>query len=254
MTAAHLAAPEPAPPSAGPIVRQLFHHAWPILIAQLLSMGMMIADTVIAGRYGTNDLAGVAIGSSFYISVIMLLAGTLQAIAPTVAHHVGAGRHGEIGPAMQQGFWLAAMLAVPGVGAMLAPGALLQLAEVPPGVAAIDAEFRNPARPQSLHWLIRSTSKDAANGVFLDINGQRVFSLEGTPLAPGSSIRYAGGEDAAICDPSWKEIARVRVRKDVSTVPNGGSRLKFGTGTPLNGDLKLEVRTYGDAIAVEASR
>ena len=141
MTAAHLAAPVPAPQSAGTIVRQLFHHAWPILIAQVLSMCMMIADTVIAGRYGTNDLAGVAIGSSFYISVIMLLAGTLQAIAPTVAHHVGAGRHGEIGPALQQGFWLAAMLAVPGVGVMLAPGALLQLAEVPPGVAGKAAAY-----------------------------------------------------------------------------------------------------------------
>ena len=47
--------------SAGAIVRQLFHHAWPILVAQLLSMAMMIADTLIAGRYGTLDLAGVAI-------------------------------------------------------------------------------------------------------------------------------------------------------------------------------------------------
>ena len=100
------------PGSAGAIVRQLFHHAWPILIAQLLSMAMMIADTLIAGRYGTLDLAGVAIGSSFYISVVMLLGGILQAVAPTVAHHVGAGRHAEIGPALQQGFWLAAMLAL----------------------------------------------------------------------------------------------------------------------------------------------
>ena len=137
MTEAHT----PPPAGAGPIVRQLLHHAWPILIAQLLSMGMMIADTLIAGRYGTKDLAGVAIGSSFYISVIMLLAGTLQAIAPTVAHHVGAGRHGAIGPALQQGFWLAAMLAVPGVTLLLTPGALLRLADVPPDVAGKAADY-----------------------------------------------------------------------------------------------------------------
>ena len=92
-------------------MRQLFHHAWPILIAQLLSMAMMIADTLIAGRYGTLDLAGVAIGSSFYISVVMLMVGILQAVAPTVAHHVGAGRRDEIGPSVQQGFWLALGLA-----------------------------------------------------------------------------------------------------------------------------------------------
>lgn len=129
------------PGSAGAIVRQLFHHAWPILIAQLLSMAMMIADTLIAGRYGTLDLAGVAIGSSFYISVVMLLGGVLQAVAPTVAHHVGAGRNNEIGPALQQGFWLAAMLALPGVAVLLAPGPLLALAQVPADVAALAGDY-----------------------------------------------------------------------------------------------------------------
>ncbi|MDD3328964.1 MAG: MATE family efflux transporter [Zoogloea sp.] len=129
------------PGSAGAIVRQLFHHAWPILIAQLLSMAMMIADTLIAGRYGTLDLAGVAIGSSFYISVVMLLGGVLQAVAPTVAHHVGAGRNEEIGPALQQGFWLAGMLALPGVAMLLTPGPLLALARVPADVAALAGDY-----------------------------------------------------------------------------------------------------------------
>lgn len=90
------------------IVGQLLHHAWPVLIAQLLSMSMMVADTVIAGRYGTEDLAGVAIGSSYYISVVMLLTGTLQAVAPTIAHHVGARRQEAIAPALHQGFACAA--------------------------------------------------------------------------------------------------------------------------------------------------
>ena len=77
-----------APSGTHAIVGQLLHLAWPILIAQLLSMTMMVADTVIAGRYGTEDLAGVAIGSSYYISVVMLLTGTLQAISPTIARRL----------------------------------------------------------------------------------------------------------------------------------------------------------------------
>ena len=102
---------------------------------------MMVADTVIAGRYGTADLAGVAIGSSYYISVVMLLTGTLQAVAPTVAHHVGARRQEAIGPALQQGFWLALLLAVPGVALLLSPGYLLALADVPADVAAKAADY-----------------------------------------------------------------------------------------------------------------
>ena len=104
-------------------------------------MTMMVADTVIAGRYGTADLAGVAIGSSYYISVVMLLTGTLQAVAPTVAHHVGARRQEAIGPALQQGFWLALLLAVPGVALLLSPGYLLALADVPADVAAKAADY-----------------------------------------------------------------------------------------------------------------
>ncbi len=135
--------PVTSPPacSSRAIVAQLLHHAWPVLIAQLLSMTMMVADTVIAGRYGTEDLAGVAIGSSYYISVVMLLTGTLQAVAPTIAHHIGARRPEAIAPALQQGFWLALLLAMPGVALMLNPGWLLELASVPPAAAAKASDY-----------------------------------------------------------------------------------------------------------------
>lgn len=116
------------------ITRRLIHHAWPVLVAQLLSMSMLIADTVIVGRYDTLDLAAVAVGSGIYISVVMLLVGVLQAVAPTIAHHYGAGRLHEIGPTLQQGLWLASMLAAPGIAMLAFPGFLLELSEVPPEV------------------------------------------------------------------------------------------------------------------------
>lgn len=113
------------------IARQLVSQAWPNLIAQLLSIGMMVADTIIAGHYSTADLAGVAIGSSFYVSVIMLLTGIMQAVAPTVAHMVGARREEAVAGALQQGFWLACALGIPGLLLMLNPLPLLSLASVP---------------------------------------------------------------------------------------------------------------------------
>ena len=39
-----------SPTGTRAIVGQLLHLAWPILIAQLLSMTMMVADTVIARK------------------------------------------------------------------------------------------------------------------------------------------------------------------------------------------------------------
>ncbi len=125
-----------APDSPLVIARRLVHHAWPVLVAQLLSMSMMIADTIIAGRYGTLDLAAVAVGNGVYVSVVMLLVGVLQAVAPTVAHHFGAGHDDAIGPALQQGFWLALMLALPGIALLSFPDFLLTLSSVPDDVGA----------------------------------------------------------------------------------------------------------------------
>ncbi len=130
-----------APESFSTVARRLFHHAWPVLVAQVLSIGMMVADTLIAGAYGTADLAAVAVGGGLYVSVVMLLVGILQAVAPTIAHHYGAGRMEEIGPTLQQGFWLAAMLALPGTLMLAQPGMLLELARVPAEVAEKAADY-----------------------------------------------------------------------------------------------------------------
>lgn len=117
------------------IARRLAHHAWPVLVAQLLSMSMMIADTVILGRYDTVDLAAVAVGNGVYVSIVMLLVGVLQAVAPTVAHHFGAERDDRIAPTLQQGIWLALILALPGIALLALPDFLLHLSSVPDDVS-----------------------------------------------------------------------------------------------------------------------
>lgn len=143
MSARTTSTPVPAakPASAPQLTRQLLHHTWPVLVAQLLSMGMMIADTIIAGHYSTVDLAAVAIGNGIFVSVVMLLVGILQAVAPTVAHHIGAKRSEAIAPALHQGFWLALMLSIPGSWLLANPNGLLQLAQVPTDIAGNAAAY-----------------------------------------------------------------------------------------------------------------
>jgi MATE family multidrug resistance protein len=130
-----------ASPQGRQIARQIVRQAWPNFIAKMIAIAMMIADTLIAGYYGTQDLAAVAIGSSFYISVIMLLMGTLQSVGPIIAHHVGAKRRADISPALQQGLWLALLLSIPGVLILLNPHYLLRLAQVPENVLGGAADY-----------------------------------------------------------------------------------------------------------------
>ncbi|SDH84065.1 MATE family efflux transporter [Propionivibrio dicarboxylicus] len=116
--------------------REILLHAAPMLIAQLASMGMMIIDTVLLGHHGTEDLAAAAVGSGIYVAVVFALTGVLQAVSPTVSHLKGAGRDDEIAGALQQCFWLALILTVPGVVFLQHPDALLQLSAIESGVEA----------------------------------------------------------------------------------------------------------------------
>lgn len=114
--------------------RSILVHAIPVLVAQLAAMGMMIIDTVLLGHYGAVDLAAAAIGDGIYIAVLFALVGILQAVAPIVAHDVGAGRPEAAGGALQQAFWLALLLTVPGVLVLWYPDPILALSSLEPDV------------------------------------------------------------------------------------------------------------------------
>jgi MATE family multidrug resistance protein len=116
--------------------RLIVAHAGPMLIAQLAGMAMMIIDTLLLGHFGTEDLAAVAVGGGIYIAIVFALAGVVQAVGPIVAQHHGAERSAEIAPALQQSFWLALLLMLPGVALLLHPGALLALSPIEPVVEA----------------------------------------------------------------------------------------------------------------------
>ena len=116
--------------------RGLLAHAFPILIAQLSSIGMMVVDTAVLGHVSAADLAAVAIGGGIQISVVFALVGILQAVAPVVAQLHGARRDGEVAGVLQQGFWLALALAVPGVLLLKHPQWLLATVDMEPAIAA----------------------------------------------------------------------------------------------------------------------
>lgn len=126
-----------------PLATDLARLAWPIWISQIAIMANGVIDTVMAGRYGTLDLAAVGIGTSVYVTLFVTLMSVLFAIAPTVAHLQGAGRHPEIGEEVRQSAWLALGLAAVSVAALTHPGPLLALSELAPDVEAMTRAYLN---------------------------------------------------------------------------------------------------------------
>lgn len=120
-------------------MRGLVAHAFPVLIAQLASVGMMVIDTVVLGHVSPLDLAAVAIGGGIHVSVIFALVGVLQSVGPVVAHLHGAKRDTEVAAVLQQGFWLALLLALPGILFLTHPGLVLDPFAMDP---AVDTKVR----------------------------------------------------------------------------------------------------------------
>ncbi|WP_147805223.1 MATE family efflux transporter [Alkalicoccus halolimnae] len=101
---------------------QLFSRIlWPIMVTQLSLFAMNLVDTIMSGRVGTDDLAGVAIGTSIWMPVFTGINGILLAVTTIVAQLVGSGRKEHITNTINQSLYLSIALAL----AVLAGGALL---------------------------------------------------------------------------------------------------------------------------------
>ena len=118
-------------------VRPILKNAWPVLVAQLVSIGMMVADTVIVGHHSTQHLAAVAVGSGLYATLALSLGGVLQALVPIVGQHYGAGERERIGSDMRQGLWLAGLLTLLGASLLINPRWLLAPARLEPDIENI---------------------------------------------------------------------------------------------------------------------
>ena len=62
------------------------------------------------GRYDTYHLAGVTIGSSFWVPVYTGLAGILMALTPIIAQLIGSRQKEEVRPSVQQGLYVSVAL------------------------------------------------------------------------------------------------------------------------------------------------
>ncbi|HEY0894570.1 MAG TPA: MATE family efflux transporter, partial [Cellvibrio sp.] len=109
----------------------------PILIAQLAQMANGVIDTVMAGHASAEDLAGVAIGASLWVPVLLFFAGVLSALQPTISGHRGAGELHKIMPTTWQGIYIALVAMVVMVLLLVNTQPLLRILQLDVVTAAI---------------------------------------------------------------------------------------------------------------------
>ncbi len=106
-------------------IRETLHLGLPLILAQLAQMSMSFIDTLMVGRLGSLDLAGVALGGAVFHPITFVCLGVLMAVGPLVSQAYGAGEPETAGRSVRQGLWLGLLLAVP--AAILMQNALVFL-------------------------------------------------------------------------------------------------------------------------------
>ncbi len=94
----------------GAELRRLFTLMLPLYVANLMNMGMGVIDTIVAGRVGAADLAGVALGCSVTAPIMVACGVILSILGPMISRLRGAGQEGKVGlllnNARHLAFWL----------------------------------------------------------------------------------------------------------------------------------------------------
>ncbi|WII94294.1 MATE family efflux transporter [Kingella negevensis] len=98
-------------------MRELLSLALPMMIGQVATLAIGVADTVMSGRASKADLAAVGLGSSVFSTVFITLLGVMAVLNPIIAQLHGSGKKGEVGECGRQGLWFGLIWGV--VGAAL---------------------------------------------------------------------------------------------------------------------------------------
>jgi len=83
----------------------LWRLSWPMLVGQLATVGMGVADVAMTGHVSAAELAAVSLGASVWSIVLVTVMGTMMAINTVVAHETGAAQYDRIPHVVRQALW-----------------------------------------------------------------------------------------------------------------------------------------------------
>jgi len=106
-----------APPSSSPVrteIATLWRLSWPMLVGQLATVGMGVADVAMTGHVSAEELAAVSLGTSVWSIILVTVMGVMMAVNSVVAHEMGAGRFDRISHSVRESLWMGLIVGIAG--------------------------------------------------------------------------------------------------------------------------------------------
>lgn len=113
----------------------------PIAIALVAQTAMSITDLILVGRLGLYQVAGVSLGLTIYLTLMLFALGVVTAISPRVSQAFGAHEFTTVRHIAKQGCWVAVFVSMPGFALLFYTEPLLIYLGQDPGLALIAGEY-----------------------------------------------------------------------------------------------------------------
>ena len=109
--------------------RELAKLAVPLVFTQLAQMAIMTTDVIMLGHFSTTALASAALGNTVFFFCWLIGCGPVAAVAPMIAHTLGARPNDRIGvrTAVRMGFWSVLITSLPLIVLLLFVERILRL-------------------------------------------------------------------------------------------------------------------------------
>jgi MATE family multidrug resistance protein len=85
-----------------------------MLVGQLATVGMGVADVAMTGHVSAAELAAVSLGTSVWSIILVTVMGVMMAVNSVVSHEMGAGRFDKISHSVRESLWMGAIVGIAG--------------------------------------------------------------------------------------------------------------------------------------------
>lgn len=164
----------------GEVVR-LLQLSFPVWIGQLAFTLAGFADTVMAGRVGPKDLAGVGLAAGSWFPLFFGINGLLLAVSPICSQLIGAGKREEVPDVIHHGLLIALVAGVFSILVFMGIPSVLLFMGSPAEVVAISALYLKGLSigiPAMAGYMVFRCFTEAMG----DTRPQMLISLFGLPL------------------------------------------------------------------------
>ena len=116
-------------------------------------------------------------------------------------------------------------------------------------------EFNNPYKNQELVLTIQALEETKCENITVELNNYKKIVFPVT-LSDNQIIRYAGGNTAILFDKHWNKVRTINLEIEKMEIGTGEYTLVLDCQfkSDKNSEIKLEVKTTGEAIQLKAKK